>query len=128
MDFREEDGFYENVVSGEDFGGGEGYGLSLTSLYEPTDAVRVKLRLSWTDDEYEPGAVAVLNDRTIQAPVPEDAAEVTDETEATLLPRVGSASGLQIFSSEDPLNGSRAVHPEFIHWLHRCRHEPALRP
>ena len=103
--YWEEDGFYENVVSGEDFGGGDGYGVALTSLYEPTDALRFKLRLSWTDDEYEPGAVAVLNDRTVEVPVPEDASAVTDETEATLLPRVGSASGLEVRSSEDPLTG-----------------------
>ena len=48
------DGFYDNSISGNDVGGGEGYGLVLTGVYEPGDAFKLKLRASYSDDEFDP--------------------------------------------------------------------------
>ena len=48
------DGFYDNSISGEDVGGGEGYGLSLTGVFEPGDAFKLKFRASYSDDEFDP--------------------------------------------------------------------------
>jgi outer membrane receptor protein involved in Fe transport len=100
-----DDGYYKNVVSGNELGGGDGYGLAGTLLWEPADNFSVKTRLTYTDDDYGPGAIAGLNDRRVEVDVPADAAEVTDETTVDLLPFVGSASGLEVRASEDPLTG-----------------------
>ena len=53
----EEDGHYENVVSGAGFGGGEGLGAALTALWTPAETFRAKARVSYTDDEYAPRSV-----------------------------------------------------------------------
>ena len=51
-----DDGYYENVVSGNGFGGGEGKGIAGTLLWEPVDNFSLKTRLTYTDDEDAPGA------------------------------------------------------------------------
>jgi outer membrane receptor protein involved in Fe transport len=104
--YWEDDGHYPNVTSGEEFDGGDGYGAAATTVWRPIDGLKFKGRLSWTDDDYEPGAVASLKSRQIAVPLPADAAPVTSTTEALLVPRVGDASGLAVHSSEDPLTGS----------------------
>jgi len=49
-----EDGHYTNSVSGDQVGGGDGYGASWTTVFTPTDAIRIKTRLEYSDDEYDP--------------------------------------------------------------------------
>ena len=49
-----QDGFYDNSISGDDVGGGEGYGLALTGVYEPVDHFKLKLRVAYSDDEFDP--------------------------------------------------------------------------
>jgi len=103
-----EDGVYDNVISGNKFGGGDGYGLAGTFVWEPVDAVKIKSRLSYTDEKYAPSAVADNSEgKEITIPVPQDAidAGVTSETEVTVIPFIGNADGLVVRASEDPLTG-----------------------
>ena len=50
------DGFYQNSISGDDVGGGDGAGISGTLKWEPTDTLAFKARLSYSEDEYRPRA------------------------------------------------------------------------
>jgi iron complex outermembrane receptor protein len=100
-----DDGRYKNAVSGDEFGGGDGYGVAGTLLWEPADNFSLKTRLTYTDDDYAPGAIAGLNDRRIPVAVPDDAADVTDETSVNLIPFIGDARGLEVRASEDPITG-----------------------
>ena len=47
------DGFYDNSISGADVGGGEGYGLALTGVYEPAESFKLKFRVAYSDDEFD---------------------------------------------------------------------------
>jgi len=46
-----DDGYYDNSVSGQKVGGGEGYGAALTGVYTPTDAIKIKARFEYSEDE-----------------------------------------------------------------------------
>ena len=52
--YWEEDGYYENSVSGEPVGDSEGWGVALTSLFTPTDEIELKLRMEYSDEKYGP--------------------------------------------------------------------------
>jgi len=67
-----DDGAYQNSVSGEDVGGGEGWGTSLTAVYTPTDRLKVKTRFEYSDDEFDPQAIVRLTHDT-PLPYSEDA-------------------------------------------------------
>ena len=101
-----EDGYYQNVVSGADLGGGRGQGASGILMFRPTDALSLKARVSWSDDEYAPRP-AVRIDETLTLQVPQEAIDggVTSATEASFVGRIDSASGLEARTSEDPLTG-----------------------
>ncbi len=51
--YWEEGGFYKNSITGNDIGGGEGLGLAATLNFEPNDSSRYKLRVEYSDDEFE---------------------------------------------------------------------------
>ncbi len=112
-----DDGTYENVVSGNGFGGGEGTGIAGTLLWEPVDSFSLKTRLAYTDDKYTPSAIGDNSDKTkVTVAVPQEAidAGVTNETSVDLTPFVGDADGLEVRASEDfltcatdPLTGER---------------------
>jgi len=55
-----EDGFYQNSISGENVGGSDGYGAALTMLWRPTDAIRVRTRLEYSEENYDMRAVVNL--------------------------------------------------------------------
>ena len=101
------DGYYENIVSGEEFGGGDGYALAGTLAWEPVDTLDLTLRTTYSDDEYKPGAVAGIYDRDVTIDVPQSAIDndVTSDTSVNIIPSIGDADGLQVRSSEDPLTG-----------------------
>lgn len=101
------EGYYENVVSGEKFGGGDGYALSGTLAWEPVDTLDLTLRTTYSDDEYKPGAVAGIYDRDVTIDVPQSALDngVTSETSVDIIRSLGDARGLEVSSSEDPLTG-----------------------
>ena len=54
----DEKGRFQNSVSGNDVGGSDGFGGALTAVFTPTDALKVKTRVEYTDERYEPRAVA----------------------------------------------------------------------
>jgi len=101
------EGYYENVVSGEEFGGGDGNAIAGTLAWEPTDAIDLTLRTTYSSDDYEPGAVAGIYGRDVTVDVPQSAIDnnVTTETSVELIPRFGDANGLEVRSSEDPFTG-----------------------
>ena len=70
--YWEDDGSYQNSVSGENVGGGKGWGTSLTLVYTPTDRLKFKTRFEFSDDEFDPQAIVRLTHDT-PLPYPEDA-------------------------------------------------------
>jgi outer membrane receptor protein involved in Fe transport len=52
----DEDGRYKNVISGNDVGGTDGFGGALTTVFTPTDAIKLKARVEYSDEDYEPAA------------------------------------------------------------------------
>ncbi|MDH4022763.1 MAG: TonB-dependent receptor, partial [Gammaproteobacteria bacterium] len=52
-----EDGFYTNSITGSDVGGSDGYGAALTTVWKPADPVKLKARLEYSDEHYDPRAV-----------------------------------------------------------------------
>ncbi len=48
----DEKGQYENSISGDPLGGGEGFGGALTINFDPTDAIKIKTRLEYSDEEW----------------------------------------------------------------------------
>ncbi|MGI9308422.1 MAG: TonB-dependent receptor [Gammaproteobacteria bacterium] len=103
----EDDGIYPNVISGNGFSGGEGSGISGALRWEPSDNFDLTTRVTYSDDEYTPTAVAHNDGRDIIVAVPQEAIDqgVTDETSVELMPMVGNADGLEVRASEDPQTG-----------------------
>jgi len=59
-----EDGFYTNSISGNDVGGSDGYGAALTLLWRPVDAIRVRTRLEYSEENYDVRAVVNIQGDT----------------------------------------------------------------
>ena len=59
-----EDGYYTNSQSGSDVGGSDGYGGALTVVWKPTDAVKVKGRMEYSEEDYDPRAVVNIQGDT----------------------------------------------------------------
>ena len=112
-----EDGAFTNAVSGASVGGGDGRALAATLLMRPADEFKLRARVTWSDDHYDIRPVAIIRNR-IAVPLPLDVLDSDPDTEGAqdpvfatlpatplLVPRVGSAAGLSVYSSEDPLTG-----------------------
>lgn len=54
------DGFYRNQTNGEELGGGDSRGVALGLLWQPSDAFSAYLHTTYSDQEYDPMAVAVV--------------------------------------------------------------------
>ncbi len=52
-----ENGYYTNSISGNDVGGSDGYGAALTTVWKPADPVKIKARIEYSDEHYDPRAV-----------------------------------------------------------------------
>jgi outer membrane receptor protein involved in Fe transport len=50
----DEDGRYTNSISGNDVGGTDGFGGALTAVFTPSDAIKIKTRVEYSDEDYEP--------------------------------------------------------------------------
>ncbi|MBT8444355.1 MAG: TonB-dependent receptor [Gammaproteobacteria bacterium] len=48
-----DDGYYTNSVSAAPVGGGKGYGAALTGVYTPTDMIKIKARVEYSDDDLD---------------------------------------------------------------------------
>lgn len=119
----EEDGHYNNSVSGANFGGGEGLGSALTALWTPNEIFRAKARVSYTDDEYAPRSVIRL-DQLVTVAVPAEAnfdpdpffgppfldmtptRAATGTTSVMLPTNFGSGQGRPVVASEDARTGT----------------------
>ena len=51
--YWEEGGFHQNSITGNDVGGGEGLGIAATLKFEPNDSSSYKLRVEYSDDEFD---------------------------------------------------------------------------
>ena len=51
--YWEEGGFHQNSITGNDIGGGEGLGIAATLKFEPNESSSYKLRVEYSDDEFE---------------------------------------------------------------------------
>jgi outer membrane receptor protein involved in Fe transport len=49
----EEDGFYNEEFTGANLGGGDGYGISLTAKWEPTDNFSARARFAYSEDDFD---------------------------------------------------------------------------
>ncbi len=49
----DEDGRYQNSVSGNDVGGSNGFGGAFTGVLTPTETIKVKARVEYTDEDYQ---------------------------------------------------------------------------
>ena len=81
--YWEEEGFYEDALTGGPLGGGEGYGISASAKWEASDQVTVKGRVSYSDDEFDPQATIFFESNTALA-LPASASAVTATTESFL--------------------------------------------
>lgn len=114
--YWDEQGQYTNVVSGDDVGGGDGFGGSLTVNANPTDAISIKFRLESTDETYKQRPRArFLPDTTLTAedlPVGTPAEIVAEAAEAgsySYLSDFGNADGAEIRLSESILSGDERL-------------------
>ncbi len=53
----DEKGRFTNTVSGGEVGGTEGFGAALTGVFTPSDEIKVKARVEYSDEQYQPRAV-----------------------------------------------------------------------
>ena len=63
--YYDEEGFYDNSLTGDDVGGAEGAGAALTGLWQPTEDLSFKARVAYSKDEFQPGAQARVASNTI---------------------------------------------------------------
>ena len=61
----DKDGFYTNTITNENVGGGDGWGLAVKGLWEPTETLTVAGRLAYSEDNYAPAAQARVRPNTI---------------------------------------------------------------
>ncbi len=95
-----EDGYYTNSISGEDFGGTDGYGGALTVVWRPADAVKVKGRVEYSNDSYDPRAVVNIQGDTAYA-LPDSAKAIVrppDLTGNPYIPQPGASSATNLFN------------------------------
>lgn len=63
------DGYYDNLVTGGDTGGGKGAGVAFSALWTPTDALKATFRSEYSHDHFDPQARAQIAANTL-APLP----------------------------------------------------------
>lgn len=61
----DKDGFYTNTITNENVGGGDGWGLALKGLWQPTEAITIAGRLAYSEDNYAPAAQARVRPNTL---------------------------------------------------------------
>ncbi len=54
--YYEDGGYFTNSVSGNKVGGGDGFGGSLTGVFTPTNSLKFKARIEYSEDNYDPQA------------------------------------------------------------------------
>jgi iron complex outermembrane receptor protein len=94
-----EDGYYTNSISGNDVGGSDGYGAALTTVWKPVDPVKVKARIEYSDEHYDPRAVVKFRGDTPYY-LPEEAKKIARPivTTGTSIPQPSSSSATNLFN------------------------------
>ena len=103
-----EDGYYQNTVTGGDIGGQQGVGFTLTAALDVGERARYTARFEYTDDEFDPAAAAASAMR-VAIPTPASGLGVIWHPDATSVdqpfgpvPQLGDAP---ITLSPDPRTG-----------------------
>lgn len=60
-----EDGHYDNPITGGELGGQQGVGVSMTAALDASESARVTARFEYSDDEFAPSPVAAYDERTV---------------------------------------------------------------
>ena len=64
-----EEGYHDSVLTGESVGGGEGWGIGGTVLFEPNETISAKMRVAYSEDEFDVRAQArVPNNLIVDIP------------------------------------------------------------
>ena len=72
--YWQQDGYYQNSLSGNDVGGGEGFGTALTGVFTPADTIKIKARVEYSEDEYR-APPTVRNNGFVPAIYPQQAVD-----------------------------------------------------
>jgi outer membrane receptor protein involved in Fe transport len=93
----DEDGRYENTISGNDVGGSDGFGGSLTAVFTPTDRIKIKARVEYTDEDYDPPATVRIGGGLPEELVPTADGSQDNTWPATIIPpgAPGNETGTQ---------------------------------
>lgn len=93
------DGYYENPNTGDSVGGGDSYGGGFGLLWTPAESLDAYLNVTYSDDEYDPPAIAAVKSNAVLGPVGVNRLEAV----------VGkiSAREREINASPDPVNPFR---------------------
>ena len=103
-----EDGFYENTLTGAEVGGQQGVGATLTAALDVSDSARLTARVEITDDEFGPAASTASQHRTFLAAPREGAGVVWSPLAAGVdqpFGPVASIDELTLTLSTDPRTG-----------------------
>ena len=103
-----EDGFYENTITGEKVGGQQGVGATLTAALDVSESLRLTARAEFTDDEFGPAASTASQQRTF-LPAPREGVGVVWSPLATGVEMpfgpLASMDELTLTLSTDPRTG-----------------------
>ena len=103
-----EDGYYQNTVTGGDVGGQQGVGFTLTGALDVGERARFTARFEYTDDEFDPSAAA-SSDIRIPLHTPAHTLGVLFHPDATSVDQpfgpVPSMDDVPITLSPDPRTG-----------------------
>jgi iron complex outermembrane receptor protein len=108
-----EDGHYDEGFTGADLGGGDGYGISLTGKWEPTDTFSARGRVSYSDDNYDQQATLFDAAKT-ELSLPDSSTEDPDDLDpgdpGNLNPVFRGSNIVTMFSGTPNDAGSRQVY------------------
>jgi iron complex outermembrane receptor protein len=104
----DENGRYQNSISGNDVGGTDGFGGSFTTVLTPADAIKIKARLEYSDEKYNPRATV-----RIGGGLPEELLATPDASQDNTWPwqiiepgQPGNESGTQPIRITQDLDGN----------------------
>ena len=103
-----EDGYYTEGFTGAPLGGGEGYGLSLTGLWQISDTVSTRARVAYSSDEFDQQATFFDEVNTLIDP-PDNAVGVGNIGPNTVVGLFSGtpkgANGRQAYLTANPITG-----------------------
>jgi len=64
------DGYYDNQTTGREIGGGESDGFGASALFTPNDTFSLYTNVTYSEDDYDPQAVAAVTSNSVVGPIP----------------------------------------------------------